>query len=325
MKRGTPDHPKTRQLSLLLRLKRYEVVGVLESLWHFTAAYAKRGDIGRWPNATIAAAIEWTADADELIKALTDAGFLDNDPRHRLLVHDWADHADQTVFRSEEVKKLGFASPTLEDSSSPPANASSLPANASRILANASSLRASCEGAEITPANASQPKPEPLPKPRPCQSQSRAVADAVSSGPPAPDGNADANGSEMLRPEGSGSDRSDNSDSTGSAAALEQPASATAGHAPAMPGAENFAVAIAVKLKLPDIGRTKQGKWDEADLKSLYRRHILPGHLGPPEKAVRTLYNEAQRIGGDSSRTNKAGTFIGCVKKRLAEAGHEWD
>lgn len=109
MKRGTPDHPKTKMLSHKLKLRRWEAVGVLESLWHFTAQYAKRGDIGKWSNLEIASAIEWEGDPDLLIDALVECKLLDVSTTYRLLVHDWESHADQTTRRAEEVKKLGFA------------------------------------------------------------------------------------------------------------------------------------------------------------------------------------------------------------------------
>jgi len=110
MKRGTPDHPKTKHLIQLLGIARYEAVGILESLWHFAANYAKRGDIGKWSNREIAAALDWRGDPEALIEALTEAHWLDPSDEFRLTIHDWPDHADQTVQRCEEVKKLGYAS-----------------------------------------------------------------------------------------------------------------------------------------------------------------------------------------------------------------------
>jgi len=115
---------------------------VLESLWHFTAQYAKRGDIGKWSDEEIASAIEWEGDPTELISALVSARLLDPDTTYRLLVHDWEAHADQTVARSDEVKKQGFARPTL--------------ANASNCSANASQ-----------PCQSHKPEPEPEPEPEP--------------------------------------------------------------------------------------------------------------------------------------------------------------
>jgi hypothetical protein len=108
IKRGTPDHPKARALAQRLGLRRFEIVGLLESLWHFAAGYAKRGDVGRFTDEEIASHLEWRGAADELVAALVDSRWLDRCPCHRLRVHDWKDHADQTVTRSEEVKKRGF-------------------------------------------------------------------------------------------------------------------------------------------------------------------------------------------------------------------------
>jgi len=97
MKRNTPMHPKTNMLAAFLGVRRCQAVGVLEMLWHFTAQYCPAGDVGRRTNAQIAAFIDWPVDdADRLIDALIDTGWLDKDPEHRLLVHDWHEHSDGT-------------------------------------------------------------------------------------------------------------------------------------------------------------------------------------------------------------------------------------
>lgn len=108
MKRGTPQHPKTLDLAAKLGIERWAAVGILESLWHFAANYAKAGDIGRHSDAAIAAGIGWLGDSQQLASALLATGWLDACKCHRLRVHDWPDHADQTVGRSEEVKRRGF-------------------------------------------------------------------------------------------------------------------------------------------------------------------------------------------------------------------------
>lgn len=109
MKRGCPDRPKTVDLAADLGLKRWEVMGVLEALWHFTASHAKRGDVGKWTNSQIANSIGWDRTSpDELVDALVRHKFLDTCDEHRLVVHDWQEHCDQTVSRSSEVKKHGF-------------------------------------------------------------------------------------------------------------------------------------------------------------------------------------------------------------------------
>lgn len=97
MKRGTIEHPKTLMLQTELGVELLLVVGVLESLWHWVAKYAPRGDIGRYSDAVIAAGIGWRGDAETLVGALTKTGWLDADPEHRLVVHDWHEHADRTV------------------------------------------------------------------------------------------------------------------------------------------------------------------------------------------------------------------------------------
>lgn len=97
MKRGTPLHPKTRRLARRLELPRYAVVGLLELLWHFTAQFARRGDVGRYADVDLADALAWDREPAELITALVETGWLDEHPEHRLVVHHWHDHADEAV------------------------------------------------------------------------------------------------------------------------------------------------------------------------------------------------------------------------------------
>jgi hypothetical protein len=108
MKRGTPDHPKARALGAALGLLRWQVAGLLETLWHFAAGYARRGDVGRHTDQEIADHLEWKGDATALVDALAATRWLDRCACHRVRIHDWPQHADQTVQRTEEVKKLGF-------------------------------------------------------------------------------------------------------------------------------------------------------------------------------------------------------------------------
>jgi hypothetical protein len=96
MKRGTPDHPKVLMLANKLKMPRFCAVGLLECLWHFTARYAAQGDIGKYGNDNIAAAVDWRKDPDDLIEALVATKFLDRSEKYRLVVHDWSDHSDDT-------------------------------------------------------------------------------------------------------------------------------------------------------------------------------------------------------------------------------------
>ena len=122
MKRNTPRHAKTRALSKTLGVPRCTAVGLLELLWHATAQLTPRGDIGRLEDDHIAEELFWEGDSRALIEALVSAGWLDRCGRHRLLVHGWKDHCDQTVRRTRAVRDLGFAC----DSTEPPAASAEL-------------------------------------------------------------------------------------------------------------------------------------------------------------------------------------------------------
>jgi hypothetical protein len=116
MKRGTPRHPKVMSLAAKLGVKRYSAVGLLEMLWHFTAEFALDGDIGKHEDVAIAEALSWDDDSMILVRSLVDAGWLDECGCHRLRVHDWNKHADQTVQRVLAKRKQGFL-PCYDDPS----------------------------------------------------------------------------------------------------------------------------------------------------------------------------------------------------------------
>ena len=106
MKRGTPDHPKAARLQKALGCSVLEAIGLLEMLFHFTAKYAIQGNIGKWSNAQIAEGVKWPGDPELLIRALVDSEWMDEDPEYRLVVHDWHEHADQSVKKTLANRKL---------------------------------------------------------------------------------------------------------------------------------------------------------------------------------------------------------------------------
>jgi hypothetical protein len=108
VKRGTPEHPKTRALAEELKIPLPYAVGILEMVWHTTAKFTPQGNIGKWSDKSIAERVGWTKKADLLMRALVKTGWLEEDAEHRLLVHDWHDHADQTVERALAKKGLDF-------------------------------------------------------------------------------------------------------------------------------------------------------------------------------------------------------------------------
>lgn len=97
MKRVGFDHPKLGQLRRLLGLQQYAAVGIAESLWHFTAKHSPKGDVGKWPDVEIAAAIGWEHEPEALIEALVKVGLVDRDDACRLLIHDWDEHCDDSI------------------------------------------------------------------------------------------------------------------------------------------------------------------------------------------------------------------------------------
>ena len=97
MKKGTSRHPKTVHLSVLLEVGRHEAVGVLNDLWEWAGEYAPAGDIGRYTNEQISHGVGYNGEASKLVSALTEAGWLDQVDRFRLLIHDWPDHCEGWV------------------------------------------------------------------------------------------------------------------------------------------------------------------------------------------------------------------------------------
>lgn len=97
MKRGTHEHPKLFALSARLSIPLAHAAGLLELLWHWTARYAKSGDIGKFADDAIARGAGWEGEPEVFITALTETRWLDADKECRVVVHDWYDHAEDSV------------------------------------------------------------------------------------------------------------------------------------------------------------------------------------------------------------------------------------
>jgi len=157
MLRHAHASPKLPHLARLLQRPMYAAKGVLTSIWHFAATQAPRGDIGKWSDEEIAAAIGWDGEAEDLVEALVTARWVDRSQRHRLLVHDWPVHCEQIVKRTPIVKKFGFASDDDSYSLEPDTT------EVRQRLCNSQS-DASDSHDSLTPEP--EPEPEPEPKPR---------------------------------------------------------------------------------------------------------------------------------------------------------------
>lgn len=98
MKRKCLHSTKLCVLTNRLKVPRYVSVGILESLWHMAAAEAPRGDIGRLTDEQIAVGIGYEPDGvAALLAALVGTRWLDANDEHRLVIHDWAHHAEDAV------------------------------------------------------------------------------------------------------------------------------------------------------------------------------------------------------------------------------------
>lgn len=129
MKLEALDHPKTYDFAARLNVSRPTAIGHLELLWAFVAQKAPQGNVGKWPDGAIARACDWMGDPAQFVGALRDAGLIDSDSKHRLIVHDWAEHAPRWVKLKLQKMKLDIVAsstePTIEPSIEPTAEPSS--------------------------------------------------------------------------------------------------------------------------------------------------------------------------------------------------------
>lgn len=113
MKRGTPELPKFKRLCRRLKLKPVVVGGLLEFLWHFTAKCAPPGDIGKYTDDDIAEGAGWDqldkGPAGTFVTALVAEHWVDRNKKHRLIVHDWPEHAEDSVHMMLARRRQFFA------------------------------------------------------------------------------------------------------------------------------------------------------------------------------------------------------------------------
>src|ERR1019366_8326685 len=109
MKREAITHTKLKRLCRRLDLPVWQAVGLLEMLWHVTARETPRGDIGKLSDEDIALALDYRGNESAMVQALIGSGWIDPDLEHRLLVHDWPDHADDGVHMKLARARQRFA------------------------------------------------------------------------------------------------------------------------------------------------------------------------------------------------------------------------
>lgn len=116
MKHQVPESLKFRKLQRRLGVSRVVTAGTLELLWIAVQKNAPRGDIGRFDNESIAIECDWEGEPDELVEALVETGWLERCSQHRLVVHDWHEHAPYWV-KGVAERAGGFVT-KVEDNSS---------------------------------------------------------------------------------------------------------------------------------------------------------------------------------------------------------------
>lgn len=109
MKSGT--EAKVKFLSLMSKsgMPRWQVRGLLDSLWKFTADNCPAGDIGKFTDEEIALGIDWRDEPSALVQLLVDTRWIDAHDQFRLIVHHWSEHCEDTVHRAMARAKLYFA------------------------------------------------------------------------------------------------------------------------------------------------------------------------------------------------------------------------
>lgn len=112
MKLATTRSPKFRRLMNLAGISRVQAAGTLELLWLFTIEQAPAGDVGRWSDSDIEAELDWQGAEGALVAALVSAGWLDRCAVHRLVIHDWADHAPEFLRKRSDRGRLALAAVT---------------------------------------------------------------------------------------------------------------------------------------------------------------------------------------------------------------------
>lgn len=100
MKRGAIDHWKMRRLAKAIGKPPYAALGLMEALTDWAKKYHPNGSLGKCTDAEIEEAVGWDDAEGTMVPLLIDAGFLENHPEHRVVIHDWYDHADDSVHMS---------------------------------------------------------------------------------------------------------------------------------------------------------------------------------------------------------------------------------
>lgn len=166
-KRGVPTHGKTFKLARLLGVESWAAVGLLECFWHWCSVHAITGVIATDPE-DVGEALRYRGDPHELMGALIASGWVDRLGDGRLVVHDAAQHADNTwkanlkraglKFWNEEPEPEPSQEPEIATESQPSDDEITTESQQNHDLVTTESRRSS---------DPPEPEPEPIPEPEP--------------------------------------------------------------------------------------------------------------------------------------------------------------
>ena len=185
MKHGTTRHPKTVKLAKILKCEHATAVGYLQLLWDYTAEFAPTGDVSKYGVEQVEYALEWHGrgkKTGQLMAAFVEAGWVDQDVevdedevvksngkstiryevvgsrsvpgRIPYLIHDWPEHAEESVKRKLARAGQGFLR-VRDNSASRQRDDSELTASRRR---------------DVGESSAGPPLPIPIPIPEPLPS-----------------------------------------------------------------------------------------------------------------------------------------------------------
>ena len=108
------EHAKTRKAARRLGIPTVQVVGHLQSLWHWAIDHAEDGNLSKYDADDLAIAARWEGDPTDLVDALVEcgpggtAGFLErgglygppeDERAGDLVIHDWWEYAGKLIAR----------------------------------------------------------------------------------------------------------------------------------------------------------------------------------------------------------------------------------
>ncbi|MCW5943283.1 MAG: hypothetical protein KIS66_13710 [Fimbriimonadaceae bacterium] len=170
-KRGVPTHPKTFRLARRLGVESWAAVGLLECFWHFCSVHAMTGVISADAD-ELADAIRYGGDAAVLLEALVSCGWVDRLSDGRLVVHDAAQHADNTWKANLKRAGLRFWNEVEDedrDSVTTESNATLEPETQldhDRVTTESQQNHDSVTTQSQRSSDPPEPEPEPIPEPR---------------------------------------------------------------------------------------------------------------------------------------------------------------